>query len=276
VKLRVLTYNVHKCIGGVDRRYDPRRVADAIAHYEPDIVLLQEVDDRARRSNHDRQVDVLGEMLGFGYRAWYPNVKVRGGGEYGNAVLSRYPLIEERNVDLTVPPKKRRSVLHSVVRVRRDGVDRTVHVYNMHLGLAEYERRIQIRTFLDSHPFAGLHEGTPVIVGGDLNDVWGRVTGLLSPAGFRGWERRWRTFPAWAPVRGLDGIYVRGQTELLGVHRGEIDLVRRASDHRPLYADVVIHGGVHERDHAEAGVNGHEVAAAPGRPRRASSHGDGR
>jgi endonuclease/exonuclease/phosphatase family metal-dependent hydrolase len=240
VKLRVLTYNVHKCIGGVDRRYDPRRVADLITHYAPDLVMLQEVDDRARRSNLDRQVDVLGELCGYHHRAWFPNVKVRGGGEYGNAVLSRYALSEARNVDLTVAPKKRRSVLHAVCRVRHDGVDRTIHVYNMHLGLAEYERRIQIRTFLDSHPFAGLHEGTPVVVGGDLNDVWGRAGALLSPAGFRGWARRWRTFPAWAPMRGLDGIFVRGKVELLGVHRGEIDLARRASDHRPLYADVIV------------------------------------
>jgi endonuclease/exonuclease/phosphatase family metal-dependent hydrolase len=240
VKLRVLTYNVHKCIGGMDRRYDPRRISDTIAHYAPDVVLLQEVDDRAERSNRDRQVDVLGELGGFHHRAWFSNVKVRGGGEYGNAILSRYPLVEVRNVDLTVPPKKRRSVLHAHVRVRHEGVDRTIHVYNMHLGLAEYERRIQIQTFLDSHPFAGLHEGTPVVVGGDLNDVWGRIATMLSPAGFRGAERRHRTFPAWAPMRGLDGIYVRGKVDLLGVHRGEIDLARRASDHRPLYADVIV------------------------------------
>jgi len=252
VKLRVLTYNVHKCIGGVDRRYEPKRIAETIAHYAPDICLLQEVDDRAKRSSFHRQVDVLGELCGYPHRSWYANVKVRGGGEYGNAILSRYPLVDERNVDLTVPPKKRRSVLHAAVRVRHDGVDRTLHVYNMHLGLAEYERRIQIQTFLDSHPFAGLHEGTPVIVGGDLNDVWGRAAGLLAPGGFRGLAIRPRTFPAWAPMRGLDGIYIRGRAELLGVHRGEIELARRASDHRPLYADVVIHGGVHEHDHDHA------------------------
>jgi endonuclease/exonuclease/phosphatase family metal-dependent hydrolase len=254
VKLRVLTYNVHKCIGGVDRKYDPKRVADTIAHYDPDVLLLQEVDDRVRRSNHDRQVDVLGELLGYAHRSWYANVKVRGGGEYGNAILSKYPLAEARNVDLTVPPKKRRSVLHAACRVRHDGVDRTIHIYNMHLGLAEYERRIQIQTFLDSHPFAGLHKDTPVIVGGDLNDVWGRIASMLSPSGFACWARRLRTFPAWAPMRGLDGIYVRGKADLLGVHRGEIELAKRASDHRPLFADVEIHGGIHEHDHAPQGA----------------------
>lgn len=256
MKVRVLTYNVHKCIGGVDRKYEPQRIAETIAHYTPDVCLLQEVDDRVRRSSFHRQVDVLGELLGYPHRIWYPNVKVRGGGEYGNAILSRYPLVDARNVDLTVPPKKRRSVLHAHCRVRHEGVDRTLHLYNMHLGLAEYERRIQIQTFLDSHPFAGLHEGTPVIVGGDLNDVWGRAAALLAPGGFRGVDRRPRTFPAWAPMRGLDGIYVRGKLDLLGVHRGEIEVAKRASDHRPLYADIEIHGGAHEHDHRAVATSG--------------------
>src|SRR5262249_33698289 len=144
---------IHKCIGGVDRRYDPLRVADTIAHYAPDVLLLQEVDEGARRSNGDRQVDLLGETLGFHHRTFFPNVAVRGGGEYGNAILSRYPIVETRNVDLTVGWKKRRSVLHAICRVRKDGLDRTLHVYNMHLGLAAYERRIQLQSFLDSHPF---------------------------------------------------------------------------------------------------------------------------
>ena len=54
MRLRVVTYNIHKCIGGLDRRYDPLRVAHVIARYEPDLVLLQEVDQHARRSNAAR------------------------------------------------------------------------------------------------------------------------------------------------------------------------------------------------------------------------------
>jgi len=63
LRLRLLTYNIHKCIGGLDRRYAPERVRDTIAHYEPDVVCLQEVDAEARRSQYHRQVDVLGDML---------------------------------------------------------------------------------------------------------------------------------------------------------------------------------------------------------------------
>ena len=238
MKLRILSYNIHKCIGGMDRRYRPERVGEAIAHYAPDVVLLQEVEQG--RSNGHRQAGLLGDLLGFQHRAWFPNVRVRGGGEYGNAVLSRWPLVSSTNIDLTVAKRKQRSVLHAEIRIRHDDVDRLIHVFNMHLGLSRPERRIQLGTFLRCHPFAGLHHDTPVIVGGDLNDVYGRLGRVLAPSGFRGCERPPRTFPAWAPLRALDSLYVRGAVRLLGIHRGETDLARRASDHRPLFADVVI------------------------------------
>ena len=251
MKLRVLSYNIHKCIGGLDRRYEPMRIADVIRRLEADVLLLQEVDAGAPRSNHDHQVDVLGDMLGMRYRTWYPNVDVRGGGHYGNAVLSRYPIIESSNIDLSLRFRKKRSVVHGVIRVRQNStggeeIDRTVHVYNMHLGLARYERRIQVARFLDSHPFQTLHHDTPVVVGGDLNDVYGGIGEILEPAGFRGIDKRPRTFPAWGPLRALDAIFVRGAVDYLGLSRCDSELARRASDHRPIVADVVLHPVKHE------------------------------
>ena len=250
MKLRVLSYNIHKCIGGLDRRYEPHRVAEVIHKLEPDVLMLQEVDAGTSRARGDKQVDVLGEILGLRHRTWFPNVDVRGGGHYGNAILSRYPLIESTNIDVSIRWKKKRSVLHGVIRVRHDNVDRTVHLYNMHLGLARFERRIQLRKFIDSHPFATLHHYTPVVVGGDLNDVYGRLGELLRPAGFRGVERRPLTFPAWSPMRPLDAIFVRGALDFLKLARCESELARRASDHRPLLAEVRLHPIKHEpHDH---------------------------
>lgn len=244
MRLRILTYNIHKCIGGLDRQYDPLRVAHVIARYDPDLVLLQEVDQHARRTNADRQVDVLGDYLGFRHRTYFPNVRLRRGGEYGNAILSRFPLTETTNIDVTVPPKKKRSVLHGRFRIRVNGAlgrhTRTLHVYNLHLGLSGIERKIQLRKFLESHPFAGLHHRTPVVVAGDFNDVWGTLgKKLLTPAGFVG-SPPIRTFPAWGPLRALDAMYVRGDAKLTHVYRARQSLARRASDHLPLVAELII------------------------------------
>lgn len=242
MRLRLLTYNIHKCIGGVDRRYDPERVRQTIAHYEPDIVLLQEVDAGVLRSKRDKQVDVLGEVLGMRHRVWFPNVAIRGGGAYGNAILSRFAVTDARNIDLTIGRRKRRSVLHARVRVRLPGMPRvrTLHVFNLHLGLLQNDRLVQLQRFLDSHPFVGLHGRSPVVVAGDFNDVYGTLGGeLLVPAGFRA-DRgpSQRTFPAWAPLRPLDAIFVRGDLQLRRVHRGQIAVARRASDHLPLIAEL--------------------------------------
>lgn len=258
MRLRVVSYNIHKCIGGVDRKYEPERVAEVLRKLEADVLLLQEVDAGVSRSRGHQQTELLGDLVGMRYRTWYPNVDVRGGGQYGNAILSRYPLIESSNIDLTWRFKKKRSALHGVIRVRHDDVDRTIHVYNMHLGLARFERRIQLTKFLDSHPFANLHHDTPIVVGGDLNDVYGKLGELLRPVGFRGIERRPLTFPAWGPVRPLDAIFVRGKVDFVKLSRCDSELARKASDHRPLVAEVRLHA--HHPHHHH---HGHAPAPRP-------------
>jgi endonuclease/exonuclease/phosphatase family metal-dependent hydrolase len=238
--LRLLSYNIHKCIGGVDRRYRPERVEETIRHHAPDLVLLQEVANGAGRSQWHRQIDLLGDELGYRHRTWFPNHRFRHGGEYGNAILSRWPITDTENIDVTVPGTKQRSVLHARIRVRTDaGRSRTVHVFCLHLGLTERIRDLQLQSFLRSHPFAGLHHETPILMAGDFNDVWGSLGRKhLLPAGFRGMPSRIRTFPAWAPVQALDALYVRGDAELLHVHRSRLALATRASDHLPLVAEL--------------------------------------
>lgn len=245
MRFTLLTYNIHKCIGGADRRHDRNRITEVISHYDPDLVLLQEVDQYTKRSKAKRQADVLGQALGYRHRTYFPNVRIRGGGAYGNAILSRFPITETSNIDLTIPLKKRRSVLHARIRVRLNGKfgsrTRTLHVYNLHLGLSGVERKIQLRKFLDSHPFVRLNRQTPIIVGGDFNDVWATLgKKLLVPAGFRGLTRPIRTFPAYAPIRALDSLYVRGDVDISHVHRARLEVAKWASDHLPIVAELEI------------------------------------
>lgn len=238
--VRIACWNVHKCVGGLDRRYDPARVAAVLAAAAPDVVLLQEVAQNGRRYRHDRQVDLLGDALGFPHRSYFVNVHFgRYRGEYGNAILSKVPIATTENVDLTFEGKKRRSVLHAELRLPTTSGTRTLHVFNLHLGLGERERCAQLARFLSSRPMHTIHTHTPTLVAGDFNDVWGTIgRRLLVPAGFRGPRRPVRTFPAWAPVRALDSLYVRGDVDLLHCARPRSKGSRMASDHLPLVAEV--------------------------------------
>jgi endonuclease/exonuclease/phosphatase family metal-dependent hydrolase len=237
MRFRLLTYNIHKGIGGVDRRYRPERIIEAIAHCEPDVVLLQEVDEGVPRSRQHRQVDYLGDALGFSHRAYQRNVKLRRG-FYGNAILSRFPLYDVRDLELTVPLKKRRRALIAHCRVNIDGHTRTVLVCNVHLGLAGYERAIQLRRFLNCDTLRHAHHRTPAIIAGDFNDVWGRLgRRMLVPFGFRSACGRTRTFPAMMPIRPLDRIYYRGELGSAHHFASHTENARQASDHLPMVAD---------------------------------------
>ncbi len=110
MQFRLITYNIHKGIGGVDRRYSPERVAETLRYYHPDILFLQEVDHGVPRSRGHRQVDWFGDALDMPHRAFQANVKLRQG-QYGNAILSRFPLSQVEHIELTVPFKKRQRTL---------------------------------------------------------------------------------------------------------------------------------------------------------------------
>ncbi len=104
MRLRVLSYNIHRAIG-VDRRFRPERIARILEAHDPDVVLLQEVDEGVPRSREMNLARELAGWLGYRHLAIGHNVTLRKG-RYGNATLSRHPIQRERNIDLTVGPRK--------------------------------------------------------------------------------------------------------------------------------------------------------------------------
>lgn len=239
--LRLVTYNIHKGIGGVDRRYRLDRVAETLRHCQPDIALLQEVDDGVPRSRHERQVDLLAEAAGLPFLAYQHNVSLTLG-HYGNAVLSRYPLVAAEDIDLSVPLKKRRRALVVRCRVPVAGHTRSLLVVNVHLGLSSIERQFQLRRLLQRHPLAQASRRVPIAIGGDYNDVYGNLgRRVMFPHGFASVGQQIRTFPALLPVRPLDRIFYRGSLELVHAYACHNAVARQASDHLPLVADFTFH-----------------------------------
>ncbi len=245
MKLRLLSYNIHRAIG-VDRRFRPERVASIISYYHPDVVMLQEVDEGAPRSRGMDLGRELAETLGYEHYAIGHNVTLRKG-RYGNATLSRWPILRERNIDLTVGIRKRRGCQHTRIDARPvHGKTRRMEIFNAHLGLSAREREKQLGILVRSKEFRSLPYDVACVVAGDFND-W---RSLLRPIfvdllGFRsatgGDARRERpipTFPSFFPQGALDRVYFRGPMRLVGVRRCRLALSRVASDHLPVIVDV--------------------------------------
>ena len=233
---RLLTYNIHKGIGGIDRRYRLERIISVIRAHHADIVFLQEVDDGVPRSRLDRQVDVIGEALELKHRAFQRNVNLTRG-SYGNAVLSRFPLSAVEHLDLTVPLKKRRRALVANCAITGQPGGSTLLV-NCHLGLAGFERAVQVQRLLTHVSATRSHACGSHIIGGDFNDVW-RSLGrrFLEPAGYRSVRCKAPTFPAMFPMRALDQVYFRGALVATHSFVGRSQQAHQASDHLPLIAD---------------------------------------
>jgi endonuclease/exonuclease/phosphatase family metal-dependent hydrolase len=165
------------------------------------------------------------------------NVKLRIG-HYGNAILSRFPLVEHVDVDLTLPLKKRRRALTARCRSPHGAHHKSVVLANVHLGLAGFERQAQLRKLLDHRSIARLRRRTPLVVAGDYNDVWSTLgRRVMYPREFELAGPGGPTFPAAMPIRRLDRVFYRGDLRATHAFAGHTDLARRASDHLPLIVD---------------------------------------
>ncbi len=243
MKVRVVTYNVHRC-RGIDRRLRPDRIVEVLREVDPGLAALQEVVS-GEGDGEGNQARYIGDALGQHW-ALGENRKLKGAA-YGNVVLSRFPLRVVKNHDISVGGHERRGAFHTDVLV---GPDDFLHVFNIHLGTAFVERRHQGRR-LSERGTGILHDVRltgPKIVLGDFNE-WtsGLATRLLGShlksADIRKHLRRRRTYPGFLPILHLDHIYYDGPLELeaLTLHRTRRSLV--ASDHLPLVADFTYHRG---------------------------------
>ncbi|HNO80598.1 MAG TPA: endonuclease/exonuclease/phosphatase family protein [Phycisphaerae bacterium] len=246
MRFRILTYNIHKAIG-VDGVFAPQRILEILRHHDADIVLLQEVDRAAPRSNHLDLGAYFSRELSYPHRAVSMNVHMKKG-KYGNATLSRYAIGRQRNINLTIGQHKRRGAQHTRILVQSSSASAVVDVFNVHLSLRAKLRRQQIQMLLESGDLAGVPACQPCIIAGDMNDWPGSLKRQrFGPADFvcasgRRPGSRWaiKTFPSYAPTAGLDKVFYRGEIKLLQVFRSRLKLARVASDHLPVIADFEV------------------------------------
>lgn len=237
--LRIATYNIHKC-RGLDGRVRPQRIVEVLRELDADLIALQEVVNRKESGREEDQTRYLAEELG--YSSAMGENRTHKGGAYGNVVLTRFPIHALENCDISTAGRERRGCLRADLRLGKG----MLHIFNVHMGTAFFERREQARKLLGGEILGSEQLTGPRIVLGDFNE-WSR--GLASrlfaerfhSADPRRYLGRARTYPGLLPFLHLDHIYFDSALKLnrLNLHRSRRALV--ASDHLPLVADFTWH-----------------------------------
>jgi endonuclease/exonuclease/phosphatase family metal-dependent hydrolase len=246
---RILTYNVHRCLG-TDGRLSPARIADVIAAYEPDVVALQELDVGRARTGGVDQAHAIAQALGM-QAHFHASLRVLEE-EYGNAILTHRPseLIKAGALPGLAgrPSLEPRGALWASVNL--GGME--IQIVNTHLGLRRHERLAQVDALLGPHWLGHRACREPVILVGDFNATprsraYQRLTSHLWDAQATSRHPRPQaTFPSRLPLLRLDHVFVSRSIRVIRVEAVRTPLARVASDHLPLMVEFQV---VSSRDH---------------------------
>jgi endonuclease/exonuclease/phosphatase family metal-dependent hydrolase len=229
-RISIGSYNIHSCVG-LDRRRSPSRIADVLRELDCDIYALQEVDNEPGDDKDSKQLEYLSEAL---HMAAIPGMSiVRHSGEYGNALLTRFPVASVHRHDLSygkwLEPR-------GAIDVELDVGGRALRVIATHLGLSRSERRFQWRQLLAA--IAASPPEHPTVVLGDMNE-WFPGAGTLRDAHkILGEALAPPEFPSFWPFLALTRIWVRPVQAIVSVKVHSTPLAKRASDHLPLRAEI--------------------------------------
>jgi endonuclease/exonuclease/phosphatase family metal-dependent hydrolase len=167
----------------------------------------------------------------LGMHGAYAAAFERGGEEFGNALLTRWPIVEQHAHDVSLRGYRRRVILE--VLASADGV--TLQMMSLHLGVSPRERALQAQRLFElcSATRADFH-----LLLGDFNE-WSRFSAVSRRLrAYFDVTRQLPTFPSRAPVVGLDRVWVHPRGRLRDTRVEASSATRLASDHLPLVATI--------------------------------------
>lgn len=228
MQFKVVSYNIHKAIGG-DRRRSPERIMAVLAEVDADIVVLQEADRR-----FGTRQSVLPAALIAAQSPYCPIIfDTRPGslGWHGNAVLVRRHVVVNSTTTIGLPSLEPRGTV-----VAEIGIDRhRMRIVGMHLDLTGLRRREQARSIVSAATSLPL---LPTVIMGDTNE-WRRAGGCLSDFHLRFVSApTGPSFPAARPMLRLDRILVGEGFDVVSAGSHRTKLAQQASDHLPVWAQL--------------------------------------
>ncbi len=244
--LRVMSYNVHGC-RGMDGLISIDRIARVILRYNPDVIALQELDAGRQRSAGVDQAERIARRLEMSFK-FHPAFRYKDE-QYGNAILSRYPMGLVKQEALPKLSNKKlfepRAALWAVVDYQ--GIK--INIINTHLSVWAREQAVQVKALLGEawlqHPDC---QG-PMILCGDMNMTPGSPVykvicqHLKDSQEILEGHRPSQTWFAGYPFRRIDHIFVSTDFHVTSIQTVHTALAKSASDHLPLIVDLGLKRG---------------------------------
>lgn len=241
--IRIMTYNVHGCVG-CDGKLDHARIAEVIAAENPDVVALQELDVSRERSGRKHQARLIAEHLNMRFH-FHPAMRIKEEEEYGDALLACWPLSLRKAAELPTVNERLAFEPRGALWASIEVAGREIQVINTHLGLSNNERKAQIEALMGHewvrHPHCG---NMPHVLCGDFNALPGSKVyqracrDMYDTQRMLPHHRPRATFPSRWPLIRLDYILVSQGLRCEGVRIVNSKLAKVASDHLPLVADL--------------------------------------
>lgn len=236
-RLRVATYNIHKC-QGFDRKISPQRIIEVMRELRADVYCLQEVVHSSAGPARFDQAQQIADAFPEHVWAFGANRPLRGG-QYGNMTLTRLPLRHWQNYNVSHGRRENRGVLRTDIYL---GPGRSLRLFNVHLGTGYLERRAQALLLSSPDVLGEAEPGRPRLLVGDFNEWTRGLTTRVLRETFRTFRpqhglRFPRTYPGMLPLLSLDHYYFEPPLELDDARLWRTRKALVASDHLPLVAD---------------------------------------
>jgi endonuclease/exonuclease/phosphatase family metal-dependent hydrolase len=241
--LTLMSYNVHGC-AGMDGCISTERIARVISRHGPDIIALQELDVGRPRSGRIDQAEMIARKLEMEYQ-FHPAYRWKDE-QYGNAILSRYPmaLIKSGSLPKLSSYRSHQHESRGVLWVSVEFEGKKIQVFNTHLSLWPKERALQAEALLSEEWLEHPDCQGPIILCGDFNSlprsaVYKKICHKLydSQVALAGHRPRSTWFGKY-PVSRIDYVFVNTQFQVHAITVPRTDLEKISSDHLPLITEL--------------------------------------
>lgn len=228
---RVISYNIHSGVG-TDKRQDYRRIGSYLAEQRADIVMLQEMNTRS--PERDTRTDIRDICADKVFELVPSPALEESTGWYGNALLTRFPVLEHHTLDVSQQGVEPRNI-QTVELMTPKG---PLTVINTHKGLKKRERRSQFEKLHEYISSRMACKSSPVILGGDFNEWQFFTRAFRHLDSVLQQHKVGATFPSVFPLFSLDRFWTSPGIRLSGIKKLKNSQTRIFSDHLPIQADI--------------------------------------